>query len=155
MHLLQGVTVWWWSLPFVFLFSADGGVWVSVGMVVATAGLGLEWVADETLRRHRRDGNGELLTTGVWSWVRHPNYLGESLVWAGWAIAGLDAAGGWVGTVGAAFAVWFMGWGSAAPFKERHMARTRPGEWAAHAAVTPRFVPRFRVPSRSRQEPWS
>jgi len=145
------VTVWWWSLPFVFVFSSTRG-WVVTGTAVAGAGLVLEWVADETLRRHRRSGAGELLTKGVWSWVRHPNYLGESVVWLGWAVAGLGAPFGWLGLGGAGFAIWFMGWGSAAPFKERHMARTRPDQWAAYASSTPRFIPWVRPRTRSGHE---
>jgi protein-S-isoprenylcysteine O-methyltransferase Ste14 len=34
-----------------------------------------------------------------------------------------------------------MGYASAAPFKEQHMARTRPEAWAAYCARTPRFLP--------------
>ena len=34
-----------------------------------------------------------------------------------------------------------MGYASAAPFKEHHMARTRPKAWAAYCASTPRFLP--------------
>jgi len=43
-------------------------------IVVTLAAILLETAADEQKRRHPGDG---FITSGVWAWSRHPNYLGE------------------------------------------------------------------------------
>ena len=45
----------------------------------------LELVADEQMRSFRRDVSniGKTMKTGLWSYSRHPNYLGEILFWWG------------------------------------------------------------------------
>lgn len=83
------------SLPFTLPFRADSVTgfsgapvqwastirWTAAG--IFTAGLALETLADWQLDSHKRRANnahGELLRSGVWSIVRHPNYLGDALV---------------------------------------------------------------------------
>jgi steroid 5-alpha reductase family enzyme len=58
---------------------------IILGILVYSAGLGLESVADSQLRRHIRDpkNKGKLIQNGAWRYSRHPNYFGESLVWWG------------------------------------------------------------------------
>jgi steroid 5-alpha reductase family enzyme len=86
------------SLPFTLPFRADavlprGGYigasasWAPAVRCAAaglfTAGLALETLADWQLEAHAREDDegraGELLRAGVWSLVRHPNYLGDAL----------------------------------------------------------------------------
>lgn len=61
-------TIWWIALP----------LWLM--------GFGMEALADWELTRFKKDpsNSGKLLRTGLWSDVRHPNYLGELMQW--WAI---------------------------------------------------------------------
>lgn len=92
-YALQGVTIWVWSLPFVFVMAAPTGpIWpAAAGLAVWLAGFLLQTAADTQLARFKADpaNRGGLLDTGVWAWVRHPNYLGESVMWAGWAVMAL------------------------------------------------------------------
>ncbi|KAF7187856.1 hypothetical protein HII31_10756 [Pseudocercospora fuligena] len=89
------------SLPFTLPFRADlfsGFIgaptnwastirWTAAGLF--TAGLALEIIADWQLDTHKQQQleeqdqgkqHGEMLRTGVWSIVRHPNYLGDALI---------------------------------------------------------------------------
>lgn len=59
---------------------------------IGLTGIGLESVADHQLRRFAagRAQPGDIMETGLWRYSRHPNYLGEILVWwslylFGWA----------------------------------------------------------------------
>lgn len=72
-------------------FSFDGlqVVLVGLGSVIALTGLAFEVIGDEQLRRHIQKKTRSLLQSGLWSITRHPNYLGEILIWNGIYLAGL------------------------------------------------------------------
>lgn len=114
--------------------------WIGAG--VAVAGLALETAADLQLTRHRKDRPGALLTTGLWAWTRHPNYLGETIFWWGvWLIA---ADAGWTaaawGLVGPLVVTLLLTRVTGVPMMEARLA-AKPG-WADYAARTPAFLPR-------------
>lgn len=71
--------------------------WMISGAVIWLGGLVLEVVADAQKTAFRRDPahKGRFIQSGVWAWSRHPNYLGEILVWIGVAVVALPAAIGW------------------------------------------------------------
>ncbi|WP_156767559.1 DUF1295 domain-containing protein [Candidatus Viadribacter manganicus] len=145
-HLLQGVTVWLWCAPLAFAFvaPAPAPLWPLVlGGAIWSAGFILQSTADRQLAAFKAEpsNRGKLLDTGVWSFVRHPNYLGEAVMWWGFSAFALAHPWGWLTVFAPLYATWFMGYASAAPYKERHMAKTRPEAWAAYVARTPRFVP--------------
>lgn len=145
-HLLQGVTVWIWCAPIAFAFAAPEPrpLWpLLLGGAVWLVGFALQMTADRQLAAFKSDpsNRGKLLDTGVWSFVRHPNYLGEAVMWWGYFAFALAHPLGMLAVFAPIYASWFMGYASAAPFKERHMARTRPDAWAEYCRRTPRFVP--------------
>ncbi|WP_292105520.1 DUF1295 domain-containing protein [Brevundimonas sp.] len=149
-HLLQGVTLWLWSAPIVFALTVPASVsgttrwgFAIAGVVVWLGGFTLQTLADRQLAAFKAipANRGRLLDTGVWAWVRHPNYLGETLMWAAWFIFALAHPWGWITLFAPLFTGWFMGYASAAPFKEAHMVRTRGEAWTAYCARTPRFLP--------------
>ncbi|KAI0882939.1 DUF1295-domain-containing protein [Annulohypoxylon maeteangense] len=51
----------------------------SLAIFLFTAGYSLEALADSQLEAHSRTASAELNREGVWSIVRHPNYLGDAL----------------------------------------------------------------------------
>jgi steroid 5-alpha reductase family enzyme len=50
---------------------------------VYALGLGVEVLADSQKDHFKSnpDNKGKFITEGLWSWSRHPNYFGESLLW--------------------------------------------------------------------------
>lgn len=143
-YLLQGVTVWIWSLVFAVAFTAPAGPGpATIGAALWLVGFAFQAGADAQLTRFRADpaNRGRLLRSGLWAVMRHPNYFGEAVMWWGYFCFALGSPIGLVAIVGPLYVTWFMGFGSAAPFKERHMSRTRPEDWTAYAAVTPMFFP--------------
>ena len=55
------------------------------GLVIWTAGWVIQLTADEQLHRFRKQKNktSRFLQTGLWKYSRHPNYLGEIMMWWG------------------------------------------------------------------------
>lgn len=61
-----------------------------LGTFLWVLGFFFEAVGDEQLRQFKRNpaNKGKLMTTGLWSWSRHPNYFGEVTLWWGvWLMA--------------------------------------------------------------------
>ena len=67
------------------------------GLAVMITGAAIEALADRQKSRYAQlddDEKPDVLDTGLWSWSRHPNYLGDSLVWDGaWLTAAASAPG--------------------------------------------------------------
>ena len=99
--LLQGCILFVFALPIVWIHTHPVNLPVQIlwlALPIWLSGFALETMADRELTffKNEPSNRGKLLTVGVWSYVRHPNYLGELLQW--WAIW-LMAAGlpfGWV-----------------------------------------------------------
>jgi len=86
--VLQALSVWIILLPALLLFfnSSVRLTAVSlVGTIIWLAGLGIEALAD--WQKYQFSNNprnkGAWIETGIWKFSRHPNYLGEILVWIG------------------------------------------------------------------------
>jgi steroid 5-alpha reductase family enzyme len=86
--ILQITTVWMVLLPLLFFLSKKNvhiNTFFIVGMVIWLGGFGLESVADYQKSRFKSNPNNKskFISTGLWSVVRYPNYLGEILCWSG------------------------------------------------------------------------
>jgi len=66
-----------------------------LGAALFLGGFGLHLVSDRTLRRLRAPGETayRIPRGGAFEWVSCPNYLGEMIQWAGWALASWSFAG--------------------------------------------------------------
>ena len=68
-----------------------------LGLAIMITGAAIEALADRQKARYSErddDDKPDVLDTGLWGWSRHPNYLGDSLVWDGaWLTAAASAPG--------------------------------------------------------------
>lgn len=143
-YVPQGVLAWFIALPSqVSACLGAGPGWLAwLGAGVAVVGFGFEAVGDEQLRRFKADpaNTGRVMDRGLWSWTRHPNYFGDSLVaWGVWLVA----AERWPGVLTVLSPVvmtWLLVRVSGARLLERTMS-TRPG-YADYIARTSGFLPR-------------
>lgn len=113
-----------------------------VAFAVGIAALALETVADLQMHRFLATRTpGQVMQTGVWSWSRHPNYVGECGIWLSMALFGLAAwPGAWWVFVGAA-AMLAMFLGVSIPMMERRSLERRP-EYDDVVQRVSRFLPR-------------
>jgi 3-oxo-5-alpha-steroid 4-dehydrogenase 1 len=80
---------------YIFTFSGGYGVgWLSdprfiAGIVLFIIGFGINRQADTVLRGLRKPGDSgyKISDSRLYRWVSCPNYLGEIIIWVGWALA--------------------------------------------------------------------
>jgi len=144
--LLQGVVIWVWSLPLVIALAQAGplSAWHGIATLVWLIGFVFEAGGDWQLTRFKRQrqDRSQVLSTGLWSLTRHPNYFGQACMWWGYGLFALAHPWGWLSLASVAYVTWFMHKGSATSLMERHMAKTKPG-YAEYCARVPAFFPRF------------
>ena len=93
------------------------------GLLLSLAATVLQGVSDWQLHRFRRSQREGFIREGLWTRSRHPNYLGEILMWWGVAFASIAALGGiWQLTLGAILNNLMFLFVSI-PMADRHQAR--------------------------------
>ncbi len=127
----------------------------AAGIALWGSGFFLEIAADAQKRRFRTEAANadRFIATGLWARCRHPNYLGEILLWTGVAVAALPALDGWryVTLASPAFVWLLLTRVSGVPLLEAHADRKWGGDpaYRAYKARTPVLVPRIgRLPRR-------
>lgn len=60
-----------------------------LGVVLSVLAFTMQGIADIQMHKFRRSGVGGFIRTGLWKYSRHPNYLGEILMWWGVALFGV------------------------------------------------------------------
>ena len=85
-HLFPTLVVYLCVLPAAYVFLNDGA-W-NVGSIVffafALLATLLQGIADIEMHQYRRNKKEPFIRNGLWKYSRHPNYLGEILMW--WAV---------------------------------------------------------------------
>jgi steroid 5-alpha reductase family enzyme len=86
-QVMPTIIVYACLLPGFFYLVRGGGMNIGTvaGLVLILGGALLEMVADYQMQQFRqnRQERSELMRSGVWRHSRHPNYLGEIIVWWG------------------------------------------------------------------------
>jgi len=120
-----------------------------IGIVLWLLGFALEVIADRQKRRFRQlHGSGQFITTGLWSRSRHPNYLGEIMLWLGVALLAAPALQGWqwVTAISPLFVYLLLTRVSGIPLLERKSDQKwgDDPQYLAYEAKVPVLVPGFR-----------
>ncbi|HET6498447.1 MAG TPA: DUF1295 domain-containing protein [Coriobacteriia bacterium] len=119
-----------------------------VGALVWLIGFSIEVVADTQKSGFRANpaNKGRFISTGLWSWSRHPNYFGEIVLWTGIAIIAAPVLQGWqwATLISPVFVFVLLTRVSGIPMLERKADATWGGqtEYEAYKARTPALVPR-------------
>lgn len=104
-HLIPTLVVYGCTFPAVYAFENDAApnagciVFFLLSVFAAT----LQLVSDVQMHRYRKDRDAPFMRRGIWKYSRHPNYLGEILMWWGVALSVLSVfPGKWFLLAGAA-----------------------------------------------------
>lgn len=86
--ILQGILLYIVSLPIIIANTSQNQelmILNYMGIILWIIGYYFEVVGDKQLKDFKADksNKGKLMTDGLWSYTRHPNYFGEATVWWG------------------------------------------------------------------------
>jgi steroid 5-alpha reductase family enzyme len=144
--LLQGVILWivitpliatqtGSSTPLTVMDLSGAALWL-VGFIFEAGG-------DWQLSRFKKDpaNKGKLLTTGLWSLTRHPNYFGDAAQWWGFYLIAFASGAWW--TIFSPFLMTFLLMKvSGVAMLERTLTKTKPG-YETYVTRTSEFFPWF------------
>jgi steroid 5-alpha reductase family enzyme len=98
--------------------------------------------------RKQPENRGHVNRQGLWKYSRHPNYLGEILMWWGVCLLSLSAPGGSpVFAVGALVNTLMFVFVSVPLMERRQLSGKR--EYAAYKSETGALLPRLRTPEEA------
>ncbi len=90
-HFFPTTIVFLCLIPFYFAInhSVEIGLFHWIGLTISFTGFLIQLIADEQLHAWRKtDASHGCIQTGLWKYSRHPNYLGEIILWwGGWFLA--------------------------------------------------------------------
>ena len=164
MRAQRGPSFWWVSLFTVFWLQAlilwavsltlhqaqrsatpAALTWIdAVGLLFFATGFYFESVGDWQLARFKSDpaNRGQLLTTGLWCYTRHPNYFGDALVWWGFFFFALATPGSLWTIYSPVLMTFLLMRVSGVALLEKTLAKTKPG-YEAYVSRTNAFFPWF------------
>ena len=156
---------WWWMsffavglaqqfmlCPLVYPFyvitarAEPWSFWDTAATFGSAIGIGISWAADGQLHEYCKTPKGKkapVLSTGLWRYSRHPNYVGEQIWW--WSLALFGLRRDWWAVSGALINSLVLA--HVTTLTEDHMlstwTRTRIKEYRKYAKVTPAWVIKF------------
>lgn len=145
-YMLQGLFLYIISLT--VILTADQGkeaqtLQLAPGIALWMIGFFFEAIGDWQLKLFLRDPNnkGRLMTTGLWSLTRHPNYFGEAAMWWGIFLIAI-ASGAPIWTILSPLVITLLlMFVSGVPLLEKSMKK-KPG-FEEYARTTNKFFPWF------------
>jgi steroid 5-alpha reductase family enzyme len=157
--LLQGVLIMIVSAPLLGAAASHAPENLSLLDVLAamvwTVGFFFEAVGDAHLVRFKRNpaNKGKLLTSGVWTYTRHPNYFGDAAQWWGFYLLAV-AAGAWWTIFGPVVMTFLLVRVSGVAMLEKALTKTKPG-YEDYLRQTSAFVPALPRDERAMRDPAS
>lgn len=112
------------------------------GTFIFLLGFLTETIADYQLSKFVKTKNeGDVMTKGLWAYSRHPNYLGEALVWWGIYIISLSLSAPWWTLISPLLITILVRFISGVPILERRYANNL--KYQEYAKRVPIFLPKF------------
>ena len=142
--ILQGFLMIVVSMPILVIMaysSNQSSYLVALGVLIWTIGFIFESVGDWQLQKFisNPEHKGKIMTAGLWSYTRHPNYFGEITQWWGIGIIALSCSYGWIGLIGPLVITLLIVRVSGIPLLEQKY--THNAEYQAYKKRIPMLVP--------------
>jgi len=142
--LLQGAILWFVSWPLLAILNNTTAPlgWLDLAaLLLWVAGFLFEVIGDWQLSRFKQDpaNAGQLLTSGLWRYTRHPNYFGDAVIWWSFFLFAV-AAGAWWTVFSPLLMTFLLRRVSGVAMLERKLRETKPG-YAVYMSRTNAFFP--------------
>ena len=124
-------------------------IFALLGFLIWILGFVIEVVADTQKLRFKavKKNQGQFIHTGLWARSRHPNYLGDILLWCGIAIIILPILNGWqwIALFSPVFVTFLLTKVSGIPLLEKKADKKWGGQkdYEDYKKRTPILIPRF------------
>lgn len=143
-YLLQGAVILVVLLPVMIVFVTTQAplVWYNwLGLAVWGVGFLFEFVGDYQLDQFIRkpENKGQIMTSGLWRYTRHPNYFGEATMWWGLFLIVLGLPLSHLAIVSPILITFLLTQVSGIPMLEKRWAG-RP-DWEEYKRKTSAFIP--------------
>lgn len=147
-HLFPTVMVYLVTIPaYLFLIHfAKMNIGILAGACLSLFAITIQAVSDRQMMRFRNQpaNRGRVDQTGLWKFIRHPNYLGEILMWWGvYVMLLFSAPGFWLAIIGA-IANTLMFIFVSIPLMEKRQLKSKP-EYAQYRAQTGMLLPKLKL----------
>ncbi len=88
-HLFPTIVVYTCVLPVVYaiVLGIPTTALGILGCLISVSAIALQTVSDFQMQSYRKSKTEPFISVGLWKYSRHPNYLGEILMWWGMALA--------------------------------------------------------------------
>ena len=91
---MNSLWVFFTSLSMIVIFSSpdenEFGLIQWLGLIVWVTGYVIEVISDSQKTKFNKFNKGKFINIGLWKYIRHPNYLGEIILWVGIFIISLN-----------------------------------------------------------------
>ena len=91
---MNSLWVFFTSLSMIIIFSSPNenefGLIQWLGLIVWVSGYVIEVISDSQKTKFNKFNKGKFINIGLWKYIRHPNYLGEIIIWVGIFIISLN-----------------------------------------------------------------
>jgi steroid 5-alpha reductase family enzyme len=86
-HLMPTLLVYLAVIPVITIVDSNSfNIGSVIGFIISITAILVQAIADYEMHKFRKKNTGKLIREGLWKYSRHPNYLGEILMWWGIAI---------------------------------------------------------------------
>jgi steroid 5-alpha reductase family enzyme len=145
--MLQGLFMLIIAMPIIVVNASTVGTitkLVGIGCMVWLLGICMEALADYQLKRFLQDPahRGHIMQEGLWRYSRHPNYVGEMLIWWGMFLVAADLPHGMLALMSPIVITILLRFVSGVPLAEEQLKQLP--EFGDYARRTNIFLPWFR-----------
>ncbi len=93
-HLVPTIVVYAVTLPAVYaiVYGFSINLFSVLCLLICVFAIALQLISDTQMQKYRKTRKTPFIRTGLWKYSRHPNYLGEILMWWGIGLSVLCAA---------------------------------------------------------------
>ncbi len=123
--------------------SVDSGMLDIAGFLIFITGFLFETIGDHQMVAFKKDpsNSGQLITTGLWKYTRHPNYFGEALLWWGVWLMAVPVVDGIYTIISPIAITILLRYVSGVPVLEKKYEGR--ADWEEYKKETPVFTPFF------------